>query len=90
MHITDLSKILTAKGFFAHEKLANRYVVQSFTALIGTYQLSSISKYETDLVKYEAQENEFFMMLGTLLQAIFLGSQRNFTPLQSNARVAFQ
>jgi hypothetical protein len=81
---------LTAKGFFAHEKLANRYVVQSFTALIGTYQLSSISKYEADLVKYEAQKNEFFMMLGTLLQAIFLGSQRNFALHHSMAREASQ
>ena len=87
-HMSDLSKILTAKGYFAHEKLANRYVVQSFTALIGTYQLSSISKYESDLIKYDAQRDEFFMMLGTLLQAIFLGSQRNFATHQSMAREA--
>lgn len=69
------SKILVSKGWFSHEKFAMRFVFQAYAGLIGMYQLSSISKYEADLSKMESQRNEFYLMLNTLLQTLFLGLQ---------------
>ena len=71
----EFSKILVSKGWFSHEKFAMRFVFQAYTGLIGMYQMSSISKYEGDSSKSAAQRNEFYLMLHTLLQTLYLGLQ---------------
>lgn len=78
--MTEFSKILVSKGWFSHEKFAMRFVFQAYTGLIGMYQMSSISKYEGDTSKSDAQRNEFYLMLNTLLQTLFLGTQASRAP----------
>ena len=78
--MVEFSKTLVAFGWFPHEKFAMRFVFQAYTGLIGMYQLSSISKYEGDSTKSEAQRAEFYLMLNTLLQTLFLGIQASRAP----------
>ncbi|MEI8027315.1 MAG: TetR/AcrR family transcriptional regulator [Pseudomonadota bacterium] len=78
--MVEFSKILVSKGWFSHEKFAMRFVFQAYTGLIGMYQMSAISKYEGDSSKSDTQRNEFYLMLNTLLQTLFLGAQASRTP----------
>ena len=69
-----LSKSLVVAKIFPQEKVAMRFLVQSYSSLIGLYQVSSISKYESDKELIKAHINEFFLMLATFLQTLYLGS----------------
>jgi AcrR family transcriptional regulator len=70
-----LSKSLVEANIFPQEKAAMRFLVQTYSALIGIYQVSSISKYESDKELQKAHHSEFYLMLTTLLQTLYLGSQ---------------
>lgn len=73
--MVTLSKSLVEANIFPQEKAAMRFLVQTYSALIGIYQVSSISKYESDKEVLKGHLAEFYLMLTTLLQTLYLGSQ---------------